>query len=128
MIIQGTYLNVVDNSGAKQVCCLKVLNGFKKRYAGIGDIIIVSIKRLRTKRRLTSKVQKGSVSKAIVLRIKKDFLANKDGFKFSFGENSVALLNRQGKPWGTRIFGGIPKSFRYSKYMRLASLSLGLIK
>lgn len=128
MIIQGAYLNVVDNSGAKIAHCLKVLNGNKKRYAKVGDLVVVSIKSLRSKRRSTSKINKGAVSKAIVLRVRKEFSSYNDGIKLSFGENSVVLLNRQGKPLGTRIFGGIPKVFRYSKYMRLASLSLGLIK
>jgi large subunit ribosomal protein L14 len=127
MIPQGAYLNVVDNSGARLVCCLKVINGYKKRYAHIGDIVIVSVKRLRAKRRSASKVQKGSVMKAIILHTKKEPVF-KDGYAVSFFTSSVALLNRQGKPLATRILCGIPRSFRYSKYMRLVSLSSGLIK
>jgi large subunit ribosomal protein L14 len=70
MIQNGTFLNVIDNSGAKQVYCIKILTGYKKRYAGIGDIIVVSVKSLRLKRRVTSKLKKGDVMKALIVRTK----------------------------------------------------------
>jgi large subunit ribosomal protein L14 len=126
MIQNGTYLNVIDNSGAKVVCCIKVKGGYKKRYARIGDILVVSIKNLRRKRKTTSKVKKGEVVKALVVRTKlglKDY-SNK---YIKFFENSVILLNNNNRPIGTRIFGVLPKFFRYTKHLKIASLSAGLI-
>ena len=126
MIQSGTYLNVIDNSGAKDVCCIKVLPGYKRKYASIGDIIIVSVKSLRSKRRATSKVKKGDVMKALVVRTKvghKDF----SGKQLTFLENSAVLLNNQFKPLGTRVFGPVPKEFNYTKYLKVASLSAGSI-
>lgn len=126
MIQNGTHLNVVDNSGAKQVCCIKVLGGSQRRYASIGDVLVVSIKSLRRKRRATSKTKKGDVLKALIVRTKigsKSF----SGDNLSFLDNSVVLLNRQYKLIGTRIFGGLAKSFRYTKFIRVSSLSPGLI-
>jgi len=126
MIQSGTYLNVIDNSGAKNVCCIKVLAGYRRRYANLGDLIVVTVKNLRTKRRSTSKIKKGEVTKAIVVRTKtvlKDF----SGENYNFFENSVVLLNNQKKPIGTRIFGAIPKLFRHTKFLRLVSMSAGLI-
>jgi large subunit ribosomal protein L14 len=125
MIQNGTFLNVIDNSGAKTVFCIKVLSGYRKRYAGIGDKIIISVKKLRLKRRAQSKVKKGDIFPAIIVRTKvtSPFLY---GDKLSFSENSVVLLNKQNKLIGTRIFGVMPKSFRYSKYLKLISLSSGI--
>ena len=124
MIQNGTYLNVIDNSGAKTVYCIQVKGGYKKRYANIGDIITVSVKALRSKRRSTSKVKKGDVLKALVVRTKvgaKDF----SGKKISFLENSAVLLNNQFKPLGTRVFGPVPKAFNYTKYLKVPSISSG---
>lgn len=126
MIQAGTYLNVIDNSGAKEVCCIKVLAGYKRRYASIGDLIVVSIKTLRTKRRLTSKTKKGEVLRALVVRTKTG-LKTFSGESLLFFENSVVLLNNQNKPIGSRIFGSLPQKFRFTKHLRLASLSAGLI-
>jgi len=126
MIQNGTYLNVIDNSGAKIVSCIQVKKGFKKRYAGMGDVIVVSIKSLRNKRRITSKVKKGEVLKALIVRTKsrtKEY-SNKS---INFFENSVILLTNTNRPLGTRIFGVLPKFFRYTKYFKVASLSAGLI-
>ena len=126
MIQSGTYLNVIDNSGAKDICCIKVLPGYKRKYASIGDIIVVSVKSLRSKRRATSKVKKGDVLKALVVRTKigyKDF----SGKQLTFLENSAVLLNNQFKPLGTRVFGPVPKEFNYTKYLKVASLSAGSI-
>ena len=126
MIQSGTYLNVVDNSGAKDICCIKVLPGYKRKYASVGDIIVVSVKSLRSKRRSTSKVKKGDVLKALVVRTKvgsKDF----SGKQLSFLENSAVLLNNQFKPLGTRVFGPGPKEFNYTKYLKVSSLSAGSI-
>ena len=126
MIQNGTYLNVIDNSGAKNVCCIKVSSGYRNRYASIGDVIIVSVKNLRTKRRATSKVKKGEVLKALVVRTKtpvKEY-SNKT---LTFFENSVVLLNPKHRPIGTRIFGVLPTSFRFTKHLKIASLSVGLV-
>jgi len=127
MIQNGTYLKVVDNSGAKDVCCIKVSKGYKKRYSFIGDIIVVSIKTLRKKRRLTSKVKKGDVTKALIVRTR-SVTKSKVNEQTSFMDNSVILITKQNKLVGTRVFGAIPKSFRYTKFLRLASLCAGTIK
>lgn len=126
MIQNGSYLKVVDNSGAKEVCCLKILSGSKKKYAFLKDIILVSIKQLRSKRRLNLKVAKGEMYKAILVRTKRDF-NTKSGYKFNFFENSVILLTKQNKLLGTRIIGSISKEFRYTKFLKIASLSSGFI-
>lgn len=126
MIQKGTLLNVIDNSGAKKVLCIHISSGYKHRYAGIGDSILVSVKSLRTKRKSTSKVKKGEVHKAIVLRVK-NFYTSFYGDKFGFIENSVVLLNKQNKFFCTKVFGAIPKFFRFSKFLRLSSLSAGSI-
>jgi len=126
MIQNGTYLNIVDNSGARSAFCIKVLSGFSRRYARIGDIVVVSIKSLRTKRRLTSKAKKGEIYKAVIVRTKvgKTFIS---GNKLSFFENSAILLVKQKKFLGTKIFGAIPQFFRYTKFLKVASLSAGLV-
>jgi len=126
MIQSGTFLNVIDNSGAKEVCCIKVLPGYRRRYAYIGDKIVVTIKSLRNKRRTASKTKKGEVLKALIVRTK-SITKEYSGKNLKFFENSVILLNNQNKPIGTRIFGSIPKFFRYTKHLRIASLSAGLI-
>jgi large subunit ribosomal protein L14 len=126
MIQSGTYLNVVDNSGAKDVCCIKVSKGYRRRYAAIGDVITVSVKALRSKRKATSKVKKGDVVKALVVRTKtnqKDF----SGKTLGFLENSVVLLTNQFKPIGSRVFGTLPETFNFSKYLKVSSLSSNTI-
>ena len=126
MIQTNTYLNVIDNSGAKNVACIKVAPGYKKRYAAIGDIITVSVKNLRSKRRATSKVKKGEVLKALIVRTKSN-LKDYSGKTLNFFENSVVLLNNKNRLIGTRVFGVIPKIFRFTKHLKIASLSVGLI-
>ena len=126
MIQNGTYLNVIDNSGAKTVCCIQVKGGYKKRYANIGDTIIVSVKNLRRKRRSTSRVKKGDVLKALVVRTKCG-LTDYSNKSIKFFKNYFILLNNNNRPFGTRIFGVLPKFFRYSKHLKIASLSSGLI-
>jgi len=111
MIQQQTILKVADNSGAKTVKCIKVLGGFKKRYARLGDIIVVSVQQLRNKSKKTSKVLKGGVFRALVVRTKTQY-KKKDGSSFSLNENSVTLINKQGNPIGTRILGPIPKTLK----------------
>jgi large subunit ribosomal protein L14 len=126
MIQQQTILKVADNSGAKTVKCIKVLGGFKKRYACLGDIIVVSVQQLRNKSKKTSKVLKGGVFRALVIRTKTQY-KKKDGSSFVLNENSVTLMNKQGNPIGTRILGPVPKILKKKKFMKFVSLSIGLI-
>ena len=126
MIQHQTILKVADNSGAKTVKCIKVLGGFKKRYARLGDIIVVSVQQLRNKSKKTSKVLKGGVFRALVIRTKTQY-KKKDGSSFALSENSVTLINKQGNPIGTRILGPIPKILKKKKFMKFVSLSIGLI-
>jgi large subunit ribosomal protein L14 len=127
MIQAGTYLNVVDNSGAKKACCLKVLKGYQRRYAYPGDIIVVSVKSLRSKRRATSRAKKGQIFKALVVRTKTDVKKSFSGESLKFFENSIVLLNNQNKLVGTRIFGTLPKFFRYTKFLKLSVIALGVV-
>ena len=126
MIQQESILKVADNSGAKTVKCIKVLGGFKKRYASLGDIIVVSVQQLRNKSKKTSKVLKKGVFRALVIRTKKQS-SRKDGSSFVLQENSVALINKQGNPIGTRIIGPIPKALKKKKFLKFVSLSIGLV-
>ena len=126
MIQQQTILKVADNSGAKTVKCIKVLGGFKKRYARLGDIIVVSVKELRNKSKKTSKIFKGGVFHALVIKTKSNY-KKKDGSEFFLKENSVTLINKQGNPVGTRILGPMPKTLKKKKFMKFVSLSSGLI-
>ena len=126
MIQPQTILKVADNSGAKTVKCVKILGGFQKRYAKLGDIIVVSVQQLRNKSKKTSKVLKGGVFWALVIRTKTQY-KRKDGSFFLLSENSVALINKQGNPVGTRILGPIPKTLKKKKFMKFVSLSVGLI-
>ena len=126
MIQPQTILKVADNSGAKTVKCIKVLGGFKKRYASLGDIIVVSVQQLRNKSKKTSKVLKGGVFRALVVRTKKR-AKKKDGSIFFLKENSVTLINKQGNPIGSRILGPIPKILKKKKLIKFVTLSTGLV-
>ena len=126
MIQQQTILKVTDNSGAKTVKCIKILGGFKKRYACLGDTVVISIQQLRNKSKKTSKVFKGGVFQALVIRTKIQ-RKKKDGSSFMLNENSVILIDKQGNPIGTRILGPIPKILKKKKFMKFTSLSIGLI-
>ena len=126
MIQQQSVLNVADNSGAKMVKCITVLGGFKKQYAFLGDIIVVSIQKLRNKSKKTSKVLKGDVFRALVIRTKCSF-NKKDGSSFCMNENSVILINKQGNPLGTRVLGPMAKTLTKKKFMKFTSLSAVLI-
>jgi len=126
MIQQETILKVADNSGAKTVKCIKVLGGFKKKYANLGDIIVISVQQLRNKSKSTSKVLKGGVFRALISRTKKRY-KKRDGSVFLLEENAVVLINKQGNPIGTRILGPIPKTLKKKKFMKFVSLSVGLI-
>lgn len=126
MIQQETILKVADNSGAKTVKCIKVLGGFQKRYAALGDIIIVSVQQLRNKSKKTSKVLKGGVFRALIIKTKACY-RKKDGSTFFLPENAVALINKQGIPIGTRILNPIPRKLKKKRLMKFISLSIGLI-
>jgi large subunit ribosomal protein L14 len=126
MIQNGTFLSVVDNSGAKFAACIKILSGYRSRYAGVGDVVLVSIKNLRTKRRSSSKIKKGEIYHALVIRTVKPTLAFQ-GDSFQFFNNSVVLLNKQKKFIGTRVFGAVPKNFRNTKFLKILSLSPGSV-
>lgn len=126
MIQIGSYLNVADNSGAKKVQCISLLGGFKQRYAVLGSKILVTVKKLRSKRREFVKAKKGSIYNALIVRVKAKFFLK--GSYLSFKDNAVVILNQKGKPLGTRIFGSIPFFLRYTKFCKLISLSLGVVK
>ena len=111
MIQQQTLLKVADNSGAKTAKCIKVLGGFKRKFAYLGNIIIVSIHQLRNKSKTTSKVQKGEIYKALIIRTKTK-TKRKDGSSIFFKNNCISLINKQGNPIATRIVGPIPKSLK----------------
>ena len=127
MIQIGTVLNVADNSGAKTAICLKVKKGFKNNLSKIGDIILVSIKKLRTKRKLNIGVSKGDICKALIIRTK-DGIKNIFNEKIKFSENTIILFSRQNKYLFSRIFGSVPNKIRYTKYMRVISMATGVIK
>lgn len=124
MIQQQTVLQVADNSGAKRIKCIKVLKNLKKHRNLLGSEIKISVKELRNKSRLTSKVLKGNVFSAVIIRTKKK-KSYKDGSYFSFLENSAVLINNQKKLLGTRIIGPVPKILRKHKILKMASLSTG---
>jgi large subunit ribosomal protein L14 len=125
MIQQQTILKVSDNSGAKTVKCIKVLGGSKKKYAKLGETIIVSIQQLRNKSKKTSKVKKKEIYQALIIKTKTKYL-KKDGSQISFTENSVVLMNKQGNPVGTRIIGLMPKILKKKKLQKFISISAGL--
>lgn len=118
MIQQESRLNVADNSGAKEVLCIRVLGGSGRRYARVGDRIIVSVKSAIP----GGNVKKGDVTKAVVVRTKKEFRRD-DGSYIRFDENAAVLLNEAGEPVGTRIFGPVARELREREYMRIVSLA-----
>lgn len=128
MIQEQTLVKISDNSGAKIGKCIKVLGGFKKKYAKIGDFIIVSIKELRNKDKENTKVKRGEVYKALVLRTKTIYNSKKLGSQIIFNENSVALINKQGNPIGTRILGPVLRALRKKKLQKFISISSELIQ
>lgn len=118
MIQTETVLDVADNSGAKRVACIKVLGGSKRRYASVGDVIVVAVKDASP----GGKVKKGEVARAVVVRTKKEF-RRADGSSISFDSNSAVLLSKQGEPIGTRIFGPVTRELRAKGYMKIISLA-----
>ena len=118
MIQMRTILEVADNSGAKRVQCIKVLGGSRRRYAGLGDVIVVSVKEALP----GTKVKKGEVAKAVVVRTRSQASRN-DGSYIRFDENSAVLINAQLEPIGTRIFGPVARELRAKKFMKIISLA-----
>jgi large subunit ribosomal protein L14 len=118
MIQMRTTLEVADNSGAKRVQCVKVLGGSRRRYAALGDIIVVSIKEALP----GSKVKKGETAKAVVVRTKREY-RRQDGSYIKFDDNSAVLLNAQLEPLGTRIFGPVARELRAKRFMKIISLA-----
>jgi large subunit ribosomal protein L14 len=118
MIQMRTILDVADNSGAKRVQCIKVLGGSRRRYASIGDVIVVSIKEAMP----NTKVKKGDTAKAVVVRTRRE-QSRSDGSYIKFDENSAVLINEQLEPIGTRIFGPVARELRGKKFMKIISLA-----
>lgn len=118
MIQTETKLKVADNSGAKLLLCIKVLGGSKRRYATVGDVIVVSVKEAMP----NSKVKKGDVMKAVIVRTKKE-VSRVDGSYIKFDDNSAVLITQQNEPIGTRIFGPVARELRAKNFMKIVSLA-----
>ena len=118
-MIQGfTRLNVADNSGAKEIMCIKVLGGSKRRYASVGDVIVASVKKALP----TGKVKKGKVVKAVVVRTKKE-IQRENGSLIRFDDNTAVIIDNKRKPISTRIFGPVSRETRYAGFMKIVSLA-----
>jgi large subunit ribosomal protein L14 len=113
-----TNLDVADNSGARRVQCIRVLGGSQRRYAGLGDVIVVAVQEALP----NAKVKKGEVAKAVVVRTAREY-QRPDGTYIKFDTNSAVLLNAQGEPIGTRIFGPVARELRGKKFMKIISLA-----
>ena len=118
MIQMQTILDVADNSGAKKVGCIKILGGTRRKYARVGDVIVVSVKDAVP----NSKIRKGEVVRAVVVRTTKE-VGRADGSYIRFDDNSAVLINPQGEPVGTRIFGPVARELRARKFMKIVSLA-----
>jgi len=118
MIQVESNMEVADNSGARRVQCIKVLGGSKRRYASVGDVIVVSVKEAIPRGR----VKKGDVHRAVVVRTAKD-IQRSDGQTIRFDKNAAVLINKNGEPIGTRIFGPVTRELRAKKYMKIISLA-----
>lgn len=131
MIHQESILHVADNSGAKTVKCIKILGGYKKKTARLGEIIITSVQKLRNKSKASSKVKKGEIYKALIIRTK-NTLKTKDGMriasnKFAKSKNAVILINRKGNPIGTRVTEPMPTKLKKKQFVKFINISPGLI-
>jgi large subunit ribosomal protein L14 len=118
MIQPRSILEVADNSGAKRVQCIKVMGGFHKRYARLGDVVVVSVKEAIPE----SSIKKGDKAKAVVVRAKKEH-RRPDGTYIRFDQNAVVLINAQNEPVGTRIFGPVARELRWKEFMKIISLA-----
>ena len=117
MVQQETRLKVADNTGAKEVLCIKVLGGSKKKYAKLGDVIVVTVKKT-----IPGGIKKGEVTKAVVVRVRKEY-RRKDGSYIRFDENAAVLINNQLEPIGTRVFGPVARELRDSNFTKILSLA-----
>ncbi len=118
MIQMQSILDVADNSGAKKLMCVKVLGGSRRRYATVGDIVVVSIREASA----TGKVKKGDTARAVIVRTAKE-LRRPDGSYIRFDTNSAVIVNAQGEPVGTRIFGPVARELRQKRFMKIVSLA-----
>jgi len=118
MIQAESNIDVADNSGARRVQCIKVLGGSKRKYASVGDVIVVTVKEAIPRGR----VKKGEILQAVVVRTAKD-IRRKDGTSIRFDNNAAVLINKQGEPIGTRIFGPVTRELRAKRYMKIISLA-----
>ena len=118
MIQMQSTLYVADNSGAKKIQCIKVLGGSKRRFASIGDVIVITVKDAIPR----GKVKKGEIHKAVIVRTAKE-ISRSDGSSIRFDKNSAVLINNTGEPLGTRIFGPVTRELRSKKYMKILSLA-----
>jgi len=122
MIQMQTFLDVADNTGAKLAQCIKVLGGTHRRYAGLGDIVVVSIKKSMP----GSELKQGSVAKGVVVRVKKS-VRRADGSYVRFDQNAVVIVDAEGNPKGTRIFGAVARELRERNFMKIISLALEVV-
>jgi len=118
MIQMQTILDVADNSGAQKIQCVKVLGGSKRKYASVGDVVVASVKEASP----NGKVKKGEVCKAVIVRTSKE-VRRRDGTYIRFDNNSAVLINNQGEPLGTRIFGPVARELRAKRFMKIVSLA-----
>ena len=118
MVQTTTTLDVADNSGAKKIMCIRVLGGTKRKYASIGDVIVVSVKEAIP----NAKVKKGEVAKAVIVRTKKE-VSRQDGSYIRFDTNSAVLVDKDNEPVGTRIFGPVARELRDKRFMKIISLA-----
>ena len=118
MVQTTTTLDVADNSGAKKIMCIRVLGGTKRKYASLGDVIIVSVKEAIP----NAKVKKGEVAKAVIVRTKKE-VSRQDGSYIRFDTNSAVLVDKDNEPVGTRIFGPVARELRAKRFMKIISLA-----
>lgn len=118
MIQSFTRLNVADNTGAKEIMCIKVLGGSKRRYATVGDVIVASVKKSIP----TAKVKKGQVVKAVIVRAHKE-IQRENGSLIRFDDNAAVILDSKKEPIGTRIFGPVAREVRYANFMKIVSLA-----
>jgi large subunit ribosomal protein L14 len=118
MVQSTTTLDVADNSGAKKIMCIRVLGGTKRKYASLGDVIVVSIKEAIP----NAKVKKGEIAKAVIVRTKKE-VSRQDGSYIRFDANSAVLVDKDNEPIGTRIFGPVARELRAKRFMKIISLA-----
>jgi large subunit ribosomal protein L14 len=122
MIQMQTWLDVADNTGAKLVQCIKVLGGTHRRYAGLGDIVVVSVKKSLP----TSEFRQGAVAKGVIVRVRKN-TRREDGSYVRFDQNAIVLIDADGNPKGTRIFGAVARELRERNYMKIISLATEVV-